>query len=167
MLDARGPLDPTGQAQRLFAAALGFREAAACRSGAGALDEELGGRQAVTEVACLVEGAGEVLLGERFTTYVTGHGDLPTAEEATRYGAALDAVEEAAVVAVDDGEGSRAIHAVVVTGAGNAVDERTLVDGLRGTLPAYALPTGFTFLGALPRTPTGKVDRRALREQMA
>jgi len=41
-------------------------------------------------------------------------------------------------------------------------ERRILLVEDEGSLPAYMVPAGLTLLAALPRTPTGKVDRRAL-----
>jgi amino acid adenylation domain-containing protein len=77
----------------------------------------------------------------------------------------LAEVEEAAVFTVPDGEGSSAIRAAVVVGGGDAVDPREILAGLRKVLPVHAVPAEVTLVPSLPRTPTGKVDGRALRTQ--
>jgi amino acid adenylation domain-containing protein len=77
----------------------------------------------------------------------------------------LPGIEEAAAFALPDGEGSWSIRAAVVT-AGNATkDEREIAAGLKQKLPLQALPARFLQLRALPRTPTGKIDRKALQAQ--
>lgn len=75
---------------------------------------------------------------------------------------ALEPVQEAMVVALPDGQGSTLLRAAVVCGPGQDADQKSLLTALRGALPAYALPTAIELLDALPRTPTGKVDRKAL-----
>jgi amino acid adenylation domain-containing protein len=75
---------------------------------------------------------------------------------------ALDPVQEAMAVAVPDGQGSSLVRAAVVCASDSPVSQKTLQDGLRAALPAYALPSTIEQLTALPRTPTGKVDRKAL-----
>ena len=77
----------------------------------------------------------------------------------------LDPVEEAAVVAVEDGEGSSALHAAVVLDSAAAAPAE-LRAGLREILPAYSVPAEISTLGSLPRTPTGKIDRKALRSTL-
>jgi acyl-CoA synthetase (AMP-forming)/AMP-acid ligase II len=75
---------------------------------------------------------------------------------------ALQPVQEAMAVAVPDGQGSSLLRAAVVCAPGSEVTQKTLLDGLRRVLPAYALPSIIEQLDVLPRTPTGKVDRKAL-----
>jgi acyl-coenzyme A synthetase/AMP-(fatty) acid ligase len=78
----------------------------------------------------------------------------------------LDPVEEAAVFTVPDGEGSSSIRAAVVIDTGNRSTERELLAGLRKILPLHSVPAEITTLESLPRTPTGKVDRNALRAHL-
>jgi amino acid adenylation domain-containing protein len=78
----------------------------------------------------------------------------------------LDKVDEAAAFAVPDGEGSSAILAAVVVGSGGSSIARDILPGLKKILPLHALPSEITILDELPLTPTGKVDRNALRAQL-
>jgi amino acid adenylation domain-containing protein len=68
-------------------------------------------------------------------------------------------VREAAVVAVRGTGGEARLVAFVV--AGEALSA-ALRDYLRGRLPEVMVPARFVRLDALPRTPSGKVDRKAL-----
>jgi amino acid adenylation domain-containing protein len=62
------------------------------------------------------------------------------------------------VVAREDRPGDRRLVAYVV----GAAEPAELREHLRRTLPEYMLPAAFVRLDALPRTPTGKLDPRAL-----
>jgi amino acid adenylation domain-containing protein len=70
------------------------------------------------------------------------------------------AVREAAVVPRPgaDGHGLRLVAYAAAPGA--SVSE--LREHLKANLPSYMLPSDFVLLDALPLTPTGKLDRRAL-----
>lgn len=57
--------------------------------------------------------------------------------------------------------GSLAAYAVVAPGL-PAPNPAELREHLLGLLPAYAVPSAYVFLDALPMTPSGKLDRRAL-----
>jgi amino acid adenylation domain-containing protein len=50
----------------------------------------------------------------------------------------------------------------LVADPGTTVDQLALRTHLQGALPAYMLPQHYVFLDALPLTPAGKVDRKAL-----
>jgi amino acid adenylation domain-containing protein len=71
------------------------------------------------------------------------------------------AVQTAAVMARDDGADRRLV-AYVVRRSGETIGARELRQRLAASLPDYMVPTAFVFLAAMPMTPTGKVDRRAL-----
>ncbi|MDC0749710.1 non-ribosomal peptide synthetase [Polyangium mundeleinium] len=77
------------------------------------------------------------------------------------------AVREAAVVAKDDGLGhSRLVAYLVATEPQDPSGQARLIAEVRGTLrsqlPEYMMPSFFVGLAGLPRTPNGKLDRRAL-----
>jgi len=78
----------------------------------------------------------------------------------------LAPVEEAAVFTVPDDEGSSAIRAAVVVGDSEQSAPRQVLAGLRKILPLHALPAEVAVLDSMPRTPTGKVDRNALRARL-
>ncbi len=70
------------------------------------------------------------------------------------------AVVECAVVAVPDPLVSNRLHATVVVQEGASRED--LLAHCRERLPAYMVPDVLDFRAQLPRTSTGKVDRRAL-----
>jgi amino acid adenylation domain-containing protein len=75
-------------------------------------------------------------------------------------------VKETAVVAREDGKGSRYLVAYVVPRAVRAGQAGPLPSNLRThlqqSLPEYMQPSAIVRLEELPRTPNGKVDRKAL-----
>jgi amino acid adenylation domain-containing protein len=70
----------------------------------------------------------------------------------------ITGVADCVVIAQDDGSGDRRLVAYVV---GN-VDLQSLRADLRRSLPTHMVPAAIVVLDALPITPNGKVDRRAL-----
>ncbi|XXX77903.1 AMP-binding protein [Sorangium sp. So ce134] len=70
------------------------------------------------------------------------------------------AVRQAAVIAVEDARLGKALRGFVALG-GDA-DERALRMHLAERLPPYMVPEKIVTLDELPRTPTGKIDYRAL-----
>ena len=67
-----------------------------------------------------------------------------------------------AVVAREDDAGEKCLVAYVVAASGSQLSTEELRDFLKQRLPEYMLPPRFVFLEALPCTPNGKVNRRAL-----
>ncbi|HEY0783407.1 MAG TPA: condensation domain-containing protein, partial [Thermoanaerobaculia bacterium] len=74
------------------------------------------------------------------------------------------AVREAAVAARPEPSGGRRLVAYVATDTAAEEAGRELRSFLAARLPAYMVPSAFVLLAALPRTPSGKLDRRALPE---
>jgi amino acid adenylation domain-containing protein len=79
----------------------------------------------------------------------------------------LASVEEAVVFIVPDAEGSSELRAAAVVGTEAPPTEREVLAALRRVLPPYALPSSIAFVESMPRTPTGKVDVRALSGRAA
>ena len=78
---------------------------------------------------------------------------------------AHEGVEEAAVFAVPDSEGSQQIEAAVILKSEVAHTSVELIKHISGLLPWYAVPGKINVMGSFPRTTSGKIDRRCLQEQ--
>jgi amino acid adenylation domain-containing protein len=76
-------------------------------------------------------------------------------------------VDEAAVFAVPDGQGSNRIEACVILKAGVVLTPAQLVEYLARRLPPYAVPAQLSVADDFPRTTTGKIDRRSLQAEAA
>ncbi len=76
--------------------------------------------------------------------------------------ASQTAVQEAVVVSRSDNQNQPQLVAYVTAKQAQAVEPQTLRDHLLQKLPPYMVPATFVILDKLPRTPNGKVNRRAL-----
>jgi amino acid adenylation domain-containing protein/non-ribosomal peptide synthase protein (TIGR01720 family) len=76
--------------------------------------------------------------------------------------AAHPAVGHAVVIAREDTPGDKRLIAYLVAATDQALDPALLREHVRRRLPAYMVPAAVVVLEALPLTPHGKVDRRAL-----
>ncbi|MEM8805166.1 MAG: amino acid adenylation domain-containing protein [Cyanobacteria bacterium P01_G01_bin.38] len=74
-------------------------------------------------------------------------------------------VEEAATYAAPHEAGSQQIKAAVILKSDAPLTETDLKRYLAERLPAYAVPSRIEIAATFPRTGTGKIDRRAIKEQ--
>ena len=72
-------------------------------------------------------------------------------------------IKQVAVVAGDDSRADRRLVAYIVPEPGQAPTSGELRALLKEKLPTYMLPSSFVAMDSLPLTPSGKLDRRALR----
>lgn len=72
-------------------------------------------------------------------------------------------IAEASVVGTPHPHTGEAVRAYVVPRGDVHLDEDAVIDFARGRLARYKCPTKVLFVGALPRNPTGKVRKYALR----
>lgn len=77
-------------------------------------------------------------------------------------------VTEAVCVPIDITEGSRQLRAAVTVDGGRGVfDTGRALAALTELLPGPSVPTSISVLPELPRTPSGKVDRKAVAQVLA
>lgn len=74
---------------------------------------------------------------------------------------------EHAVAGVVDIDGNQVLAAAIVPSAGVEVDGAAALAAAAAQLPPYAVPFRLVTLHALPFTPSGKLDRRTVRDQLA
>jgi len=77
------------------------------------------------------------------------------------------AVQEAAVIGLPHPRWGEAVIAVVVPRAGVRADEEALLDHCRAHLGRHQVPKRVFFKTALPRTGSGKIAKRLLRDELA
>jgi fatty-acyl-CoA synthase len=73
-------------------------------------------------------------------------------------------IVEAAVIGVDDEEFGKRLAAYVVARPGESLSEDDVREYVKLNLARFKVPRDVAFLDELPRNPSGKVLKRALRE---
>lgn len=172
LMDARGRRVPPGCAGELHIAGPGLTRGYVGRPAATAaafvpdpLAHEPGDRLYRTGDLARRMAGGELVFLGRIDRQVKVRGFRIELGEIESVLQTHDAVREAAVVVVGTDAASQRIVAYLVLS--NAKTEPELADlrrHLRQQLPDFMVPGGFVFLEAMPLTPNGKVDRRALLE---
>jgi fatty-acyl-CoA synthase len=72
-------------------------------------------------------------------------------------------VEEVAVIGTPHPKWVEAVTAVVVPRRGETITEADIIDRCRQSLAAFKVPKSVVFVEALPKTPTGKILKREMR----
>lgn len=73
-----------------------------------------------------------------------------------------ESINEAIVVVREDAPGEKRLVAYCTPATQRSVNIESLREHLAATLPDYMIPAAYVQLESLPRTPNGKLDRRAL-----
>ncbi len=101
------------------------------------------------------------IVGRIAETIVTG-GENVAPTEIEQHLVAQPSIADAAALGVAHPEWGEQVEARVVLADGYDLDEPALREALLQLLPSYAVPKRIVAVDALPRTPTGKLIRRAL-----
>ena len=112
-----------------------------------------------------LEDGRVTVLGRLDDRVVTG-GENVAPAEVERVLRAHPAVDDVAVVGVPDDEWGERVAALVVPATGASVDRDAVEAFCRERLAAFKLPRVLATAAALPRTVSGTVDRRAVRDRL-
>jgi len=111
-----------------------------------------------------IDGHGSLNLVDRAKDVVITGGETVYSTEVEHVLYEHAAVREAAVYGVPDERWGEAVRAAVVPRAPGAVRAEELIAFCRERIAHYKCPRAIDLLGALPRTGSGKIDKKALRE---
>jgi len=108
-----------------------------------------------------LDSDGDLHLVDRSSDLVIVNGFNVYPREVEQVIAELDAVAEVAVVGVPDDRTGAAVKAVIVP-SDDSLTEQAVREHCTARLARFKRPAEVTFIGELPRTPTGKIARRTL-----
>jgi long-chain acyl-CoA synthetase len=111
-----------------------------------------------------LDDEGYLFLTDRIKDMIVSGGENVYPVEVEEALAQHPAVDEVAVIGVPDERWGEAVKALVVLRAGEAATVDELIAFARERLAGYKLPRSIEFVGDLPRTPSGKVLKRELRD---
>ncbi len=79
---------------------------------------------------------------------------------------AFPGIVEASVIGIDDSLRGQVARAYLVLSDGQALDKKAIREYLQSNIAAYKIPRDFIVVDSLPKTQTGKILKRVLREQV-
>jgi long-chain acyl-CoA synthetase len=111
-----------------------------------------------------VDADGYVFLHDRIKDMIVSGGENVYPTEVENVLMTHPGVGDVAVIGVPDEHWGEAVKAIVVPATGTALAEAELIAFARERLAGYKLPKSVSFAETLPRTASGKLLKRALRE---
>jgi acyl-CoA synthetase (AMP-forming)/AMP-acid ligase II len=111
-----------------------------------------------------LDEAGRLFIDGRDDDMIVSGGENVFPGEVEDLLAGHDAIAEAAVFGVEDAEFGERLKAVVVVRDGHEVDADEIKGFVKSNLAGYKVPRDVEFVAELPRTSTGKVLKRELRD---
>lgn len=94
---------------------------------------------------------------------IKSQGEKVSPREVENVLCSIDGVQEAAVVGVPDALLGEAVKAILVLKPGHAYTEREIVKHCLAKMESFMAPKYVEFVRDLPRTNTGKIEKKALR----
>jgi acyl-CoA synthetase (AMP-forming)/AMP-acid ligase II len=112
-----------------------------------------------------LDEAGFLYIYDRVKDMIVSGGEniYPAEVESALYG--HPAIADVAVIGVPDERWGEAVKAIMVLKPGQRASEDELLAYARERIAGYKRPRSIDFVEALPRTPSGKILKRELRER--
>jgi acyl-CoA synthetase (AMP-forming)/AMP-acid ligase II len=109
---------------------------------------------------------GYIFLSGRAKDFIKRAGEMISPEEVEQTLMSHPAIDDAAIIGIQDDDWGERVRALVVLRKGNEQPgEEELIEYCRTRLSSYKKPESVLFVEELPRNPMGKVLKRVLREQ--
>jgi fatty-acyl-CoA synthase len=162
ILDDGGREAAAGQTGRIF---VGNRSQFEGYTGGGE-PEAVGGLIATGDVGHF-DAVGRLFIDGRDDEMIVSGGENVFPAEVEELLSAHPAIEEAAVIGVEDEQFGQRLQAFVVLRPGAELTEDQIKDYVRDNLARYKTPRDVVFVNELPRNPSGKVLKRELMQMDA
>jgi acyl-CoA synthetase (AMP-forming)/AMP-acid ligase II len=157
IVDEDGKPLPTGEVGRIF---VGNEMAFEGYTGGGTKDA-LDGLMSSGDVGHF-DDDGRLFIDGRDDEMIVSGGENVFPREVEDLLSDHEAIDEAAVIGVDDEQFGQRLKAFVVTTSGKDVTEEEIKDYIKSNLARYKVPREVEFMDELPRNPTGKILKREL-----
>jgi long-chain acyl-CoA synthetase len=110
------------------------------------------------------DGEGNLYLLDRLKDMIISGGENIYPREVEELLCLLPDVSECAVIGVPNPSWGETVKAVVVRSPNAELTEKQVMDFCRGKLASFKIPRSVEFIDKLPRTASGKVLKRELRD---
>jgi 4-coumarate--CoA ligase len=114
----------------------------------------------------VVDADGYLFIRDRLKELIKVKGFQVAPAEVEAELLALPGVADAAVIGVPDDEAGERPMAFIVRQPGSEVTEAEIANALRARLASYKVPTRVAFIEAVPKSASGKILRRVLRDRL-
>lgn len=111
-----------------------------------------------------VDEEGFVYLVDRKKDMIVSGGENIYSREVEEALATHAAIADVAVIGVKDDYWGETVRAIAVLRAGKAVSEAELIEHCKTQIASYKKPKSILFVDELPRLPSGKINKVALRQ---
>jgi fatty-acyl-CoA synthase len=116
--------------------------------------------------AARVDDEGYIYIVDRWKDMYISGGENVYPAEVENVIHQLPQILEAAIIGVPDERWGETGKAVIVVKPGETLDEKTVIDHCLANLAKFKIPKSVVFVDELPRTATGKVLKRQLRNDL-
>lgn len=107
---------------------------------------------------------GYLYIHDRLKDMIVSGGENVYPVEVENALSACPGLTDVAVISVPDEKWGEAVKAIVVRDTGAKLGEREVIDFARQHIAAFKCPKSVDFVDSIPRNPSGKILKRALRE---
>ncbi len=111
-----------------------------------------------------IDESGSILIVDRMKDIIVSGGENISSLELEKVILAHPSVHEAAVIPMPDEKWGEVPKALVITKSGSSLSEDELLDFCRSRIAHYKCPRSIEFVESLPKTATGKILKKNLRQ---
>ncbi len=112
----------------------------------------------------IIDSNGYLFIVDRIKDMIISGGENVYPREVEEVLYAYPDIRECAVIGLPDPEWGEKTTAIIVTNSGKAIDEKEVKSFLKSRLSPFKVPKEFRFVGELPKSHTGKILKRTLRQ---